>query len=170
MPSKLSCAFTLSCVMLASAVASPVGADDGALQAREFWQTLADGDLKGLRTLYASKVTLKAGSELLKARWELDPKADRRHDLTIERGKLLAGYERLINGAGRDKWSKVFGGIAAERITTVRAMDNDKPFAGVQTGDVLLTVATGPGDDRLVFVLRPNDRKQWQVVAEATDY
>ena len=166
----VTCIFVSNSVMLAGAVESPDASNDGAVKAQEFWRALAGGDVKTLRTFYAPRVTVKAGSELLKPRWELDPKADRKHDLTVERGKLLTGYERLISSAGREKWSKVFGGIAAERITTVSVMDDDKPFPGGRAGDILLTVATGPSDDTLIFLLRSNESKQWQVVAEATDY
>ena len=95
---------------------------------------MAVGDLKKMQTFYAPKVTLKAGSELLKTRWALSPKADRKQDLTIERDKLLAGYERLIGGAGRERWISVFGKIDAKQITTVAAKEKDKPFAGVFSG------------------------------------
>jgi len=143
---------------------------DGAETAREFWSALAAGDLKAMQTFYAHQVTLKAGSELLKARWALSPKADRKKDLIIERDKLLAGYERLIGGAGRERWSSLFGKIDTKRITTVLATHKDQPFRGVRQGDTLLSVATGPGDDKLVFVLRQDGNKSWKVVAEATDY
>jgi hypothetical protein len=160
----------LSFVLIASGVANAAPPDDGTKRARDFWSALADGDLKEMKTFYAPKVTLKAGSELLKSRWALSPKADRKKDLTIERDKLLAGYERLIGGVGHERWSSVFGKIDAKQITTAVAKGKDKPFTGVLSGDTVLTVATGPGDDRLVFVLRQDKRKHWQVVAEATDY
>ena len=165
-----------SCVILASGVAhaakpaKSTNTTDGVKMAREFWNALAGGDLKAMQTFYAPKVTLKAGSELLKPRWALNLKADRKTDLTIERDELLAGYERLIGGTGRERWSSVFGKIDAKQITTAVAKGKDKPFTGVLSGDTVLTVATGPGDDRLVFVLRQDKRKHWQVVAEATDY
>jgi hypothetical protein len=159
-----------SCVILASGVAYAASPPDGTKTAHEFWGALAGGNLKAMRTFYAPQVTLKAGSELLKSRWALSPKADRKKDLIVERDKLLAGYERLIDSAGRKRWSSVFGKIDAKRITTVAATDKDKPFTGVRPGDTLLNVATGPGDDNLVFVLRQDDRKRWRVVAEATDY
>jgi hypothetical protein len=143
---------------------------DATKTAGEFWDALATGNLKAMRTFYAPEVTLKAGSELLKPRWELSPKADRRKDLKIERDKLLAGYERLIGGAGRQRWGNVFGKIEDKQITTTTAKTKDVPFDGVLSGDTVLAIATGPGDDRLVFVLRQNKRKRWQVVAEATDY
>ena len=160
----------LSCVILAGSVAHASDPADGTKTARDFWDALADGNLKAMRTFYAPKVTLKAGSELLKSRWALSPKADRKKDLTIERDKLLAGYERLIGGVGHERWSSVFGKIDAKQITTAVGKGKDKPFTGVLSGDTVLTVATGPGDDRLVFVLRQDKRKHWQVVAEATDY
>jgi hypothetical protein len=156
--------------MFAGAGAPPVTPADGAKTALEFWEALTSGDMKSLRTYYASKVTLKAGSELLKSRWQLDPKADRKQDLIAGRDKLLAGYERLIGRAGRERWSAVFGRIDAEQIIVVSAKDKDKPFTCVQPDDMLLTVATGPGDDKLVFVLRHDNKGRWQVVAEATDY
>ena len=63
----------------------------------------------------------------------------------------------------------MFGRIAAEQITTVAAEELDKPFTGVRPNDTVLKVAAGPGDDRMVFVLRPDQNGRWQVVAEATD-
>ncbi|MDG1895712.1 MAG: hypothetical protein P8J37_12470 [Fuerstiella sp.] len=107
---------------------------------------------------------------MLKPRWALDPDADRQKDLTVEREKLLVGYERLIAGAGRERWKALFSRIDAEQITSVAAKEKDNPFTCVQPGDTLLTVATGPGDDKLVFVLRRDNNGLWQVVAEAIDY
>ena len=71
---------------------------------------------------------------------------------------------------GRGRWNGVFDGIDAERITTVAIENESKPFAGVLPDDTLLTFATGPGDDKLVFVFRQDYHKHWQVVAELTDY
>jgi hypothetical protein len=61
----------------------------GEQTARAYWGVLARGDVKKMKKFYAETVTLKAGSELLKSRWDLCPQADRRADLTIERDKLL---------------------------------------------------------------------------------
>jgi hypothetical protein len=160
----------LSFVLIASGVANAAPPDDGTKWTRDFWSALASGNLKAMKTFYAPQVTLKAGSELLKSRWALSPKVDRKKGLIVERDKLLAGYERLIDSAGRKRWRSVFDKIDSKRITTVAATDRDKPFTGVRPGDTLLNVATGPGDDKLMFVLRQDDRKRWQVVAEATDY
>ena len=169
MPSILTSTAVSSSVILAGALIPPATPADGATTTREFWGALAEGDLKAAQTFYAPKVTLKAGSELLKSRWALDPKADRKQHLTLERDELLTGYEKLIGGAGREWWNAVFGRIAAEQITTVAAEELDKPFTGVRPNDTVLKVAAGPGDDRMVFVLRPDQNGRWQVVAEATD-
>ena len=164
------CLFAWSCAILAGGVAHAAAPADGAKAALEFWGALAAGDVKAMGAFYAPKVTLKAGSELLKPRWALSPNSDRSKDLTVERDKLLAGYERLIGGAGRERWVGVFGKIDAKQITTAAAKEKDKPFTGVLPGDTVLTVATGPGDDKLVFVLRQDNQKRWRVVVEATDY
>ena len=58
----------------------------------------------------------------------------------------------------------------AKKSTYPAAKEKDKPFSGIRAGDTVLTVVTGPGDDKLVFVLRQNDANLWQVVSEATDY
>ena len=170
MRSSITCIAVWTCVILASGMAHAAMPADATKTAGEFWEALANGNLKAMRTFYAREVTLKAGSELLKPRWGLCPKADRKKDLKIECDKLLAGYERLIGGAGRQRWGSEFGKIDDKQITIVKAKEKDTPFAGVLLGDTVLTVATGPGDDRLVFVLREDKRKRWQVVAEATDY
>ncbi len=164
------CLLTWSCVIIAGGAAQAAAPDDGAKTAREFWGALAGGDLKALGAFYAPTVTLKAGSELLKPRWALSPNPDRSKDLTVERDKLLAGYERLIGDVGRERWIGVFGKIDAQQITTVAAKEKDKPFTGVRSGDTVLTVATGPGDQKLVFVFRQDKKKRWRVVVEETDY
>ncbi|MBT4867606.1 MAG: hypothetical protein HON53_21095 [Planctomycetaceae bacterium] len=160
----------VGCVLAVGSGVLAAEQSSGERKARAFWKALAQGDVMAMKEFYAEKVTLKAGSELLKPRWALSPKADRKKDLAIERDKLLAGYERLIGGAGRERWRGAFGKIDAKKITTAVAKGKDKPLIGVLSGDTVLTVATGPGDDRLVFVLRQDKLKRWQVVAEATDY
>ena len=142
----------------------------GEQTARAFWATLAQGDLEELRAFYADQVTLKAGSELLKPRWGLKLKGDRQTDLTVDRTELLSGYERMIGKIGQERWTAFSATIKAKQIIVERVDQEDTPFAGTKLNDVAMTVVTGPGDDKLIFVLRKGQRGEWRVVAEATDY
>lgn len=151
------------------------GATDGAqaggiAHAKKFSTALAKADLNAAKEFYAPKVLLKAGSELLKPQWEIPGAADRGKDLLVERGQLIAGYRRMIERIGKDKWIGIFSKIDARKISFTVCEKADRPFAGVRKGDLVMKVATGPGDDALRFVLRPDDKGRWLVVAEATDY
>lgn len=139
-------------------------------RARQFWKTLAKGDTDALKTFYAPKIVLKAGSELLKPRWGLTKQADRSKDLLVDRDDLLRGYGRMINGIGKEKWSQVFARIKKDKIHVSTAGKNDQPFAGIKLGDTILKVATGPGDDTLCFILRKDKDGKLRVHLESTDY
>ena len=142
----------------------------GIAHAKEFWTALAKADLDAAKEFYAPKVLLKAGSELLKPQWEIPGGGDHSKDLLVERGQLIAGYRRMIEKIGRDKWTGIFSKIDARKIGFSVCEKPDRPFSGVRKGDLVMKVATGPGDDALRFVLRPDDKGRWRVVAEATDY
>lgn len=151
----------------ASAAARP---PDGADRAKTFWAALAKADLNAAKEFYAPKVLLKAGSELLKPQWEIPGAADRSKDLLLERDHLIAGYRRMIEKIGRDRWTGIFSKIDARKIGFSVCEKADRPFSGVRRGDLVMKVATGPGDDAVRFVLRPDNKGRWLVVAEATDY
>lgn len=143
---------------------------EGAERARTFWAALAKADLDAAKGFYAPKVLLKAGSELLKPQWGIPGAGDRGKDLRLERDLLIAGYRRMIETIGKDKWTGIFSKIEADKISFTVCEKADRPFSGVRRGDLVMKVATGPGDDALLFVLRRGDKGRWLVVAEATDY
>jgi hypothetical protein len=140
----------------------------GAKEAKAFWAALAEGDTKAMKDFYAEKVVLLPGSELLKPRWELPGKPDRDKGLLIARDELLAGY-RMIARLGKEKWSKVFKQVPAEKIR-VEELEIDLSAPGDGQGSLVLEVLTGPGDDKLIFMLDKDDEGHWRIVAEQTDY
>ena len=92
-----------------------------------------------MKTYYASKVLLKAGSELLKKEWGLKG-ADRSKDLLVGRDELIHGYERLIGKVGREKWAAIFGKVSEDSLTTEIAVQANTPFEGIRKGDLIFKV------------------------------
>jgi hypothetical protein len=135
---------------------------------RKFWKGLAEADFAVMEAGYAPEVTLLAGSELLKKQWGINPSGDRSKNLAVKREVLLKGYHSLLDGR-TEKWKEIMSKIGKDKITFQTVDKDDKPIPGVRTGDVLMKVATGPGDDVLAFILRRSD-KEWLVAMEATDY
>jgi len=173
--------------------------DAGIKQAKALWAAVAAGDTAGMAELYADEVVLVAGSELLKARWELPGGGDRSRDLKVRKADLIAGYQRMIDElGGEERWSQVFTPIDERKIffITVVVADwaatlervvgrplseaarkelNESRAAGgmladLHVGDLFLRVDLPVGDDKLFFQLRQSAAGKWQVVAEATDY
>jgi hypothetical protein len=149
--------------LIALCVLAPVSvlaveADDAA---REFWTVLVKGDVQALEKHYAETVLLRAGSELLKAQWGVNPSGDRSKDRKVSRADLMKGYKALITKVGVEKWQGIFGAIKKDKIST-------KTLKNKHT---VLTVKTGPGDDYLEFTLAPDKAgKSLRVVSERTDY
>jgi hypothetical protein len=162
--------FSLAAVLLAGSAAADPGEWEGAEAAKRFWAALAAADFEKLPSCYTPEVLLMAGSELLKPEWEVHPEADRSKDLRLSREQLIAGYHKLIGRVGQQRWTGLFTKIDPEKISFRRVGPDEKSPAGVVPGDLMMTVATGPGDDRLTFVLRRNEEGRWLVVAERTDY
>jgi len=135
-----------------------------------FWKALSGADLKAMESCYAPQVTLLAGSELLKKDWGINADGNRGKDLTLPREVLLKGYEALLAKIGIEKWKNIFGKLGREKIMFAMANKDGQTFKAVRRGDVLMKVATGPGDDALVFVLAQAADKSWSVRLEATDY
>jgi hypothetical protein len=150
-------------VLIALCMLVPAGAlaaepADGAV---EFWAVLVKGDVAALEKHYADTVLLKAGSELLKAQWGINPSGDRSQDRKVARADLMKGYKALISKVGVEKWQGIFGAVKKDKIST-RVLKNKH---------VVLTVKTGPGDDYIEFELAPDKAgKRWRVVSEYTDY
>ena len=163
-------AFTAAAVLLAGSAAADPGEREAAAAAKRFWAALAAADFEKLPSCYAPEVLLLAGSELLKPEWEVHPEADRSKDLRLSREQLIAGYRKLIGRVGTERWTGLFTKLDPEKISFRRVGPDEEEPAGVLPGDLVMTVATGPGDDRLTFVLRRNEEGRWLVVAEQTDY
>lgn len=142
----------------------------GQKSAREFWAAVAKPDTEQMARFYAPKVLLKAGSELLKREWGVNPEGDRDKDLLLDRDRLLEGYRRMIEKVTAAKWSRVFSKIQPDAISITAVQTADRPLTGARQGDLLLKVVIGKGGDALMFLFRCNDQGQWQVVAEQTDY
>jgi hypothetical protein len=129
--------------------------------ANEFWSVLVKGDVEALEKHYADEVLLKAGSELLKSQWGINPSGERDKDRKVPRADLMKGYKALIAKVGVEKWQGIFGAIKKDKIST-KVLKNKH---------VLLTVKTGPGDDYLEFEMAPDKAgKRLRVVSEYTDY
>ena len=135
-----------------------------------FWKTVSDADTESMLACYTPQVTLAAGSELLKKQWGLNPGGDRGKDLQVKREDLVAGYKTLFAKVGVEKWKGNFAKVGTNRITFVAAQTDDHILKGVRKGEVLMRVATGPGDDTLTFVLSKKADATWSVRMEATDY
>lgn len=135
-----------------------------------FWKAVSHANTRAMAACYAPEVTLLAGSELLKKQWGLNPDGDRGRDVRVKRADLISGYETMIEKIGKDRWESIFTKIGNDKVSFVVAQANDQGFKGVKKGDVLMKVATGPGDDALTFVLSQNANKTWTVRMEATDY
>ena len=142
------------------------GVKADAERAKKFWKALAGGDVETIKPFYAPKILLKAGSELLKPRWGVAD--DRSKDALVDRDDLLGGYTKMIDEIGREKWTGIFSKIGDDKIQVSTADKDDA--TGIKKGDTVLRVATGPGDDTLLFVLRNNAAGVLLVHLEATDY
>ena len=157
-------------LMVAALLSLAQPEDAGLDAAQRFWKAMGAAEAEKLSDFYASRVVLKAGSELLKPEWQLVPAGRRDQDQSVERDALLKGYRRLFDKAGKDRWTSVFAKIRPDKIAILKAAKADEFLRGVRAGVVLLKVATGPGDDALIYVLRAGDDGRWRVTLEATDY
>jgi len=148
----------------------PGGMQDAGAAARKFWQAVASADAAGMKKLYAPQITVKKGSEFLKAKYALG--ADRGSDAVVTSDKLVAAYRTIFddNPNVKAKWISIFKKFTGDKITIAPAGKDNSPFADVKRGDTIMTVNTGDDDNALIFVLRNVGGKGWLVVAERTDY
>lgn len=167
-------AICLLLTLVGTATGADIGQREAVEHAKQFWAAVARADTKAMQVFYAEKVTLKAGSELLKKQWEIPGAGDRGKDLLVDREDLIAAYRRMIEKLGKDRWTAIFSKIDLERVEFRFAKTADGESgdgeSGVEKGDLTMTVFTGPGDDALFFFFRHSEKEGWQVVAEATDY
>jgi len=151
----------LGIVVAVAGICGPVYADEAMTAARDFWKVFVQADVAALKEQYSDEVVLKAGSEFLKKEWGINESDDRSKDKKVSRDDLMKAYSAMLAKIGTEKWKKVFGDIAEDKITT-RTLENKH---------VVLTVRTGPGNDQIEFELGLNKEKtKWLVVSEMTDY
>jgi hypothetical protein len=162
----------LAGLMLAvtTATASRAESESGQQAGLRFWKYLSGGDLAKAEGLYTPEVTLLAGSELLKAEWGINPGGERGKDLVLKREDLLKGYRAMVAKIGAEKWKAAFAKIDEDKIGFRSIEKEEEGFKGTKKGDVLMKIATGPGDDALSFVLRRSADGNWRVAMEQTDY
>ncbi|MBX9790455.1 MAG: hypothetical protein K2Y37_16165 [Pirellulales bacterium] len=137
--------------------------------AQSFWGSFLDGDAAAMARHYAPQVTLKAGSELLKADYGVNASGDRGKDLVVDRRDLQRGYEQMFKRVGREKWVASSQRLRDVKLTYISAADANKYFALFQAaaGELLVQVHTEP--DPLFFLLRQDKHGRWSIVAEAFD-
>jgi len=145
------------------------GVQDAGAAAGKFWRAVASADAATMKKLYAPRVTVKRGSEFLKAKYGMG--ADRGSDAVVTSDKLVAAYRTMFDKPDvKAKWISIFKKFTGDKITIAPADKDNSPFTGAKRGDTIMTVNTGDDDNALIFVLRNVGGKGWLVVAERTDY
>lgn len=146
----------------------PAGKQAGAEAARKFWAALAAGNTAAMTGMYAEKVLIKAGSELLWKEHAISKTGDRSKDAVADRGKVAGAYEHLIQGVGKTKWARIFSGQEEPIMLTIETAPKDGAvFGEVRKGDVILRPA--PDSDEMIWVLRRDEAGRWRVVIEKFD-
>ena len=115
------------------------------------------------------RVTLKAGSELLKAEYTINDSGERGSDLTVDRKTVIRGYRVMFGKVGKAKWIESGKKLRNVQLSFISAADKNKYFAMFKAspGELLVQVHTDP--EPLFFLLQQNEKHRWQVVAEAFD-
>ena len=106
-----------------------------------------------MHEFYAPQVLLRRGSELLKHQWGIGGAGDRDRDVPVDREKLIAGYRKLIEKVGADKWAGIFSKIREKDVYRTFATTDD-PDRATRKGDLTGRISISPGDDALRFVFR----------------
>lgn len=134
-----------------------------------FWNAFLSADADEMGKYYAPRVTLKAGSELLKPEYTINQSGERGKDLTVDRKTVLRGYRVMFGRVGREKWVESAKKLRNVQLSFIAASDNNKYFAMFQAspGELLVQIHTEP--EPLFFLLQQNEKHHWQVVAEAFD-
>ena len=137
--------------------------------AQSFWAAFLDADVAAMSRHYAPRVTLKAGSELLKVEYGLNAGGDLGKDLVVDRRDLQRGYDQMFKRVGREKWIASSQKLRDVKLTYISAADANKYFALFQAvaGELLVQVHTEP--DPLFFLMRQDKQGRWSIVAEAFD-
>lgn len=137
--------------------------------AQAFWRAFLSGDAAAMGQCYAPRVTLKAGSELLKSEYGLNVTGNRKQDLDFDREQIVKGYKALFERTGKTKWAEQGKRLRDCRMTYITSADNNKYFElfRCQPQDLLVQVHTNPHE--LFFAIRQDSQGKWWVVAEAFD-
>ncbi|KKL93075.1 hypothetical protein LCGC14_1878340, partial [marine sediment metagenome] len=99
----------------------------GVAAGEKFWDALAKGDTDAMEGYYAAKVTLKAGSELL--RMDSVYSGEEGKDAVVVREKLIAGYRKLIGAAGKGGWAERQSSLSVTAPGAREFLVADKPDA-----------------------------------------
>jgi len=143
-------------------------AEAGVEQARKLWAAVAKGDTQAMEPMYAEKVLIKAGSELLWKEHGISESGDRSKDAVGGREKVVRAHEHLIQGVGKARWVQIFSGQEEPiRLTITVATKDGETFKEVRKGDVILKPA--PDSDEMIWVLRKDQQGRWRVVIEKFD-
>lgn len=137
--------------------------------AQEFWNAFLNADPDGMGKHYGNRVTLKAGSELLKPEYTINDNGDRNHDVAVDRKQAIRGYQVMFQRAGKQKWIESGQRLRNAQMTFISASDGNKYFAlfKASPGELLVQVHTEP--EPLFFLLQQDNQHRWKVVAEAFD-
>ena len=134
-----------------------------------FWNAFLMADADEMGRHYAPRVTLKAGSELLKPEYTINDGGQRANDLTVDRKTVIRGYRVMFGKVGKDKWIESAKKLHNVQLSYISASDNNKYFAMFKAspGELLVQVHTDP--EPLFFLLQQDEHHHWVVVAEAFD-
>lgn len=147
-------------------VAEEKSSNDVALM---FWNAFLDGNADEMGKHYAHRVTLKAGSELLKSEYAINESGQRDKDLAVDRKQVIHGYRTMFNKVGKAKWIESGKKLRNAQVTCISAADNNKYFAmfKASAGEILVQIHTDP--EPIFFLLQQDEHHRWVVVAEAFD-
>jgi hypothetical protein len=134
-----------------------------------FWNAFLDANPDEMGKYYAPRVTLKAGSELLKSEYTINDSGDRGKDVTVDRKVVIRGYRVMFARVGKEKWIESSRKLRNVQMSFISAADNNKYFAMFKAspGELLVQIHTQP--EPLFFLLQQDGARNWQVVAEAFD-
>lgn len=176
-PGKMMSRFALSCrglsvcvVVLAWSTATRGAEQSTSTQvAHAFWNAFLSANAEEMGQHYAPRVTIKAGSELLKRDYALSPAGERNKDLVTDRRAVIRAYQTMFERVGKAQWTDSSQKLRQVELSFISAADNNRYFALFQChpSQMLVQVETQP--EPLYFVLEQDGQQRWQVVAEAFD-
>ena len=130
--------------------------------AQGFGRALAAADVAQLEAFWAPRVELRAGSELLAARWGAS--GNRSVDEDVPRAELARRYRLLIADVGRERWTAELGPAASRERLEIEAAGEGA------AREIVLRVSSREREEDLEWVLRGDAEGRWLVVSERADY